>query len=165
MAGLPYLMRPVTGMRRPKNPVPGRDLVTSLDARVQARAGQDLATQMAAIQSVQLHGAGDARDEDGQDDKQLREQHRGPCALPGLHCLPPGLSRGHVTDSPRPHDPLAAGAAAEGHATDPARTTEPAQLICRSRPAQYCSRSLNFCTLPVAVRGISSRSSIDVGAL
>lgn len=41
----------------------------------------------------------------------------------------------------------------------------PRQLIWRSRPAQYCSRSLNFCTFPVAVRGIASRSSTDVGAL
>ena len=39
------------------------------------------------------------------------------------------------------------------------------QLTWRDSPCQYCSRSLNFCTFPVAVRGMSSRSSIDVGAL
>lgn len=39
------------------------------------------------------------------------------------------------------------------------------QLTSRPRPAQYGSRSLNFWILPVAVRGIASRNSTDVGAL
>ena len=47
----------------------------------------------------------------------------------------------------------------------PAPTRAAGQFTWRSRPAQYCSRSLNFCTLPVAVRGMASRSSTDVGAL
>ena len=35
------------------------------------------------------------------------------------------------------------------------------QLTWRSRPSQYGARSLNFCSLPVAVRASSSRNSID----
>ena len=45
------------------------------------------------------------------------------------------------------------------------RTTRRGQLTCRSRPSQYGARSLNFCSLPVAVRASSSRNSTDVGAL
>src|SRR5262249_26104078 len=39
------------------------------------------------------------------------------------------------------------------------------QLTLRSRPAQYGSRSLNFCSLPVAVRTSVSRTSMVVGHL
>src|SRR5262249_34035784 len=40
-----------------------------------------------------------------------------------------------------------------------------AQLTTRPRPAQYGARSLNFWTLPVAVRSSASRSTTLVGAL
>src|SRR4249920_2941043 len=39
------------------------------------------------------------------------------------------------------------------------------QLTPRSRPSQYGPRSLNFCSLPVAVRASSERNSTDVGHL
>ncbi len=39
------------------------------------------------------------------------------------------------------------------------------QLTWRPWSSQYGARSLNFCSLPVAVRASSSRISIEVGAL
>ena len=39
------------------------------------------------------------------------------------------------------------------------------QLTWRSRPSQYGARSLNFWSLPVAVRASSSRNSTLVGHL
>jgi hypothetical protein len=39
------------------------------------------------------------------------------------------------------------------------------QFTWRSGPSQYSWRSLNFWTFPVAVRGMASRNSTDVGAL
>ncbi len=39
------------------------------------------------------------------------------------------------------------------------------QFTRRARPAQYGSRSLNFCSLPVAVRTSASRTSMEVGHL
>ena len=50
------------------------------------------------------------------------------------------------------------------HLTAPTRPPL-GQLTCLSRPSQYGDRSMNFCSLPVAVRASSSRNSTDVGHL